>query len=153
MNISGLASATITDFNLDESYAKYKKSDKYMGFANIKVGKKPFVVTLKGQITTNGIAVGEYEDKTEYSIGFRFDDESELETIKAFEGNLALYGKGEYTVFSKIKDNGSLFLKLKLNKEKNAFACTSNEKLDPKNPTAMRVVLCCHCKRTTPTHR
>jgi hypothetical protein len=94
---------------------------------------KNLKVTLVGTVTTNGISVNSWEDRKNFSIGFRFDNDEEITFVEKFLELITKFIGDDYEVKSPLKDD-LLYLKLKT-KDNTSFAPTkSNLKLSPKKP-------------------
>lgn len=113
-------------------------SKKYqMCFDYFRVGSSQFNIKFCGEVSTNGISVNEFDGVQNYSIGFVFADEEDIEGITALENvladflTLAFKDHEEWTIVSPVKDD-KIYFKLKQKDGKNSFK--SNIAIDLQKP-------------------
>jgi len=120
-------------FDLTKELVKYEKEPKKsIHIIRVKSDKRPLKLTLIGEIFSDGIVVS--SEYGTHSIGFKFSDDEDLETIEQFN---ILFEKFNFNESWSGKDfikNDTLWIKLKFPKDKSSYKFTSNVKLNPKKP-------------------
>lgn len=134
---NGISNTIIDDkFDLAKGEKSFEEngSKRKIGIAKFKTDGRATIVSLKGQICTNGICVNEFSNGKVYSLGFRFETDDELENFNKFNEKLVDFVDQDYSCLNIVKDE-VLYLKLKLKNDKKGFLVESNKKLDPKKPS------------------
>lgn len=128
----------ITNIDLNKAFTKFEDSGKnFIALANLKINKNAFKLLLKGELTTNGIAVNEFNKTPNYSVGIQFDEEKDLDAFEKLNDQLAKFldehlpNADDWDLNRVVKDD-RIYLKLKTDAKKN-FQFSSNVKLTPKN--------------------
>lgn len=111
---------------------------KEVAVSQLHSGAYAAVVTLKGELTTDGIAFSQHEkfgDK--YSLGIRLESEEDraaiLGLVDMLDEAIGDDDDVEWETASPYRDDSDvLYLKCKTNRDQSAFAFTSNLKLNPK---------------------
>lgn len=120
-------------FDFHKEVQKYKKEPKKaIHIIRVKADKRPLKLKLIGEITSDGIVVS-----TEYgthSLGFKFSDEEDLETIEQFNVLFEDFKFDDSWTGKDFIKNDTLWIKLKYPKDKSSYKFTSNIKLNPKKP-------------------
>ena len=126
--------------NIDLNKAMTRHADTGKGFiamGTFRINKNAFKLVLKGELTTNGVAVNEFNKTPNYSLGIQFDEEKDLEAFEKLNDLLAQFldsflpDTEEWDLNRVVKED-RIYLKLKTDAKKN-FQFTSNVKLSPKN--------------------
>jgi hypothetical protein len=120
-------------FDLQKEVTKYEKDPKKsIHMIRVKSEKRPVKLTLIGEVTSDGIVVS--SEYNTHSLGFKFTDEEDLETLEQF---MILFEKFNFSEEWTGKDfikNDLLWIKLKFAKDKSTYKFSSNIKLNPKKP-------------------
>ena len=120
-------------FDLTKEIQKYEKEPKKaIHIIRVKADKRPLKLILVGEIFSDGIVVS--SEYGTHSLGFKFSDDEDLETIEQFN---ILFEKFNFNETWSAKDfikNDTLWIKLKFPKDKSSYKFTSNLKLNPKKP-------------------
>lgn len=103
-------------------------SDKTV-YSNIKDGKKPLRVLLKGELATSGINSKVFTNGTAYSFGLKLADP---EDTKALNELVEFVSKKGFETTPLVQDDDRMFVKLQLDKTKKKFAAKTNIKMDIK---------------------
>lgn len=132
--------AAFEPVSLQEAGEKGRK----LAMSQLKIGRSPVLLTLKGTLSTDGITLlqsEEYGDK--YSFGIRLETSDDVEAIETLLNGLdqvdADTDFGEWVTRPLFK-NEILYLKAKLDKSGKKFNFTSNEKVAPKKPNPSTVM-------------
>lgn len=99
-------------------------------YSNIKDGKKPLRVLLKGELATDGINSKVFENGTAYSFGLKLEDSDDTEALNSLITQIGEISGLETSPL--VQDDDRMFVKLQLDKAKKKFAAKSNIKLDIK---------------------
>lgn len=99
-------------------------------YSNIKDGKKPLRVLLKGELATDGINSKVFPNGTAYSFGLKLADSDDTEALNSLIEQIGKISSLETTPL--VQDDDRMFVKLQLDKTKKKFAARSNIKLDIK---------------------
>lgn len=99
-------------------------------YSNIKDGKKPLRVVLKGELATDGINSKVFSNGTSYTFGLKLSDDDDVEAINSIVSDLI--GNTKYETTPLVQDDNRMFVKLQLDKTKKKFSAKSNIKLDIK---------------------
>jgi len=99
-------------------------------YSNIKDGKKPLRVVLKGELATDGINSKVFSNGTSYTFGLKLSDNDDTEAINSIVSDLI--AKTGFETTPLVQDDDRMFVKLQLDKTKKKFAAKSNIKLDIK---------------------
>lgn len=132
---------TFTKPDLAKIKADGKKD---LAISTIKLGNRPAQLLLRGVLTTQGINKMESEWGDKYSFGLQFTEQEDADGIGAmlakFEDHLGEIAEEEYELKDVFKDDDVVYLKVKTDKNQNAFTFASNYKLHPKkiNPDIVR---------------
>jgi hypothetical protein len=120
-------------FDFEKEVQKYNKEPKKaIHIIRVKADKRPLKLNLIGEVTSDGIVVS-----TEYgthSLGFKFSDEEDLETIEQFNVLFEDFKFDDSWTGKDFIKNDTLWIKLKYPKDKSSYKFTSNVKLNPKKP-------------------
>jgi len=121
-------------FNFKLAQAAYDSDDsKFLHLASTKYRNKIFKLVMKGEITTNGINVADFPGNP-HSLGFRFSDDEDQVCMESLTNLLADLDVDEKWDVKEIIKNDTLYLKLKLSKDKTKYAFNCDARLDPKKP-------------------
>lgn len=99
-------------------------------YSNIKTGKKPLRILLKGELATDGINSKVFTNGTAYSFGLKLYDSEDTEALNSLIAEIGKTSSLETTPL--VQDDDRMFVKLQLDKTKKKFAAKSNIKLDIK---------------------
>lgn len=99
-------------------------------YSNIKDGKKPLRILLKGELATDGINSKVFPNGTAYSFGLKLADSEDSESLNALITQIGEISGLETTPL--VQDDDRMFVKLQLDKTKKKFSAKSNIKLDIK---------------------
>lgn len=128
----------IVNIDLNKAMTRYVDTGKgFIGMGTFRINKNAFKLVLKGELTTNGIAVNEFNKIPNYSLGIQLDEEKDLEAFEKLNNLLAEFledafpDTDEWDLNRVVKDD-RIYLKLKVDGKKN-FQFNSNIKLTPKN--------------------
>lgn len=136
----GQMKAAFEPVNLREAGEKGRK----LAMSQLKIGRSPVLLTLKGTLSTDGITLlqsEEYGDK--HSFGIRLETSEDVEAIETLLNGLdQVDPETDWTewVTRPLFKNEILYLKAKLDKSGKKFNFTSNEKLAPKKPNPSTVM-------------
>lgn len=98
----------------------------------LRVDKKPFQITLQGQLQTNGIVVNSQFGTHQFAFKCDdIDDALALESLQSLYENIPALEEYEYKPMLK---NDNLWIKCKPRSDKSAYTFQSNFKLNPKKP-------------------
>lgn len=99
-------------------------------YSNIKDGKKPLRVLLKGELSTNGITSKDFKNGTSYSFGLKLEDSEDTAALNSIVEEIGKFsGLGTKPI---VEDDDRMFIKLQYDEKKKRFATKSNIKLDVK---------------------
>lgn len=99
-------------------------------YSNIKDGKKPLRLHLKGELATDGINSKVFPNGTSYTFGLKLADSEDSEALNSLIIQIGKTSGLETTPL--VQDDDRMFVKLQLDKTKKKFASKSNIKLDIK---------------------
>lgn len=99
-------------------------------YANIKDGKKPLRVLLKGELATEGINSKTFSNGVSYTFGLKLAFDEDTETLNSIITDVISLGKYETTPI--VQDDNRMFIKLQLDKTKKKFNAKFNIKVDIK---------------------
>ena len=122
------APVVATGINIEKAKVKYTSEKKYLEMGKIKLDGKPFLLELVGEVTTQGIAENEFEDKKtgksikKYSLGFQFANEDDLGNMDLFYKAVETYCPAEFEFTSPVKDNDIIYFNIKDLKQFNDMA-------------------------------
>jgi hypothetical protein len=120
-------------FNFDKELEKYNKEPKKsIHMIRVKAEKRPMKLTLIGEVSSDGIVVS--NEYGTHSLGFKFGDDEDLETIEQFSVLFEQFNLDESWTAKDFVKNDRLWIKLKYPKDKSAYKFQSNVKLNPKKP-------------------
>ena len=120
-------------FNFNKEYQKYKRDPKKaIHIIRVKSDKRPMKLTLLGEISSDGIVVS--SEYGTHSLGFKFSDDEDLETIEQFSVLFEEFKLDESWTAKDFIKNDTLWIKLKYPKDKSTYKFSSNIKLNPKKP-------------------
>lgn len=132
--------AAFEPVSLQEAGEKGRK----LAMSQLKIGRSPVPLVLKGTLSTDGITLlqsEEYGDK--YSFGIRLETSEDVEAIETLLNGLDQVDPetdwSEWVTRPLFK-NEILYLKAKLDKSGKKFNFTSNEKVAPKKPNPSTVM-------------
>lgn len=127
----------ISNVDLVKAFTRYEDSGKgFLAMGALRLGKAAFKVLIKGELTTNGVAVNEFNKIANYSLGIQFDESEDLEAFEKFNELLIQFLKSQnqnpedWDLTNPVKED-RIYVKLKTNQKK-SFEIISNIKLDPK---------------------
>lgn len=138
--LSAQKNLRITNLDLNKSLARFEESGKsFIAMGNFKINKNAFKLLLKGEITTNGINVQEFNKTPNYSLGLQLDDEKDLDSFEKLNDFISQFledhlPNAEDWDLNRVVKDDRIYLKLKTDPKKN-FQFTSNVKVTPKNLT------------------
>ena len=126
----------IAHLDVAKAIAHYEDSGKnFLVLGNFRLDKSSFKLSLKGELTTDGITVSEFNKIPNYSFGIRFDLDEDLVAMEAVSNLLADFlkanGGEDWELTQPVKDD-KIYIKLKTTSDKKRFNIVSNVKLDPK---------------------
>jgi hypothetical protein len=132
-----VADPLLAPFKFD--FAKQAASGKKLGIAKFRIGGKPFKVTIKGTVGSNGISSSEFGDgknkKSVFSLGIVPDDDADLSALTTLADNLTEWipedVRAAYECVDLVKGD-RFYLKLPLSNDKKSFKCQSNIPINPK---------------------
>lgn len=120
-------------FDFTKELQKYiKEPKKAIHIIRVKAEKRPLKLTLVGEIFSDGIVVS--SEYGTHSLGFKFTDEEDLETIEQFNVLFEKFNLDDTWTAKDFIKNDTLWIKLKYPKDKSSYKFTSNVKLNPKKP-------------------
>lgn len=120
-------------FNFTKELEKYNKEPKKsIHMIRVKAEKRPMKLTLIGEVSSDGIVVS--NEYGTHSLGFKFGDDEDLETIEQFSVLFEQFNLDESWTAKDFIKNDRLWIKLKYPKDKSAYKFHSNVKLNPKKP-------------------
>lgn len=120
-------------FDFTKELAKYKKDPKKsIHIIRVKQEKRPLKLVLIGEVSSDGIVVS--SEYGTHSLGFKFSDDEDLETIEQFNVLFEQYNFDDSWTAKDFIKNETLWIKLKYPKDKSSYKFTSNVKLNPKKP-------------------
>lgn len=128
----------IVNIDLNKAMTRYVDTGKgFIGMGTFRINRNAFKLVMKGELTTNGIAVNEFNKIANYSIGIQLDEEKDLEAFEKLNNMLAefledAFPNSEEWDLNRIVKDDRVYLKLKIDGKKN-FQFNSNIKLTPKN--------------------
>ena len=99
-------------------------------YSNIKDGKKPLRILLKGELATDGINSKVFSNGTSYTFGLKLANDEDTESLNSIVEDVIAKTGFETTPI--VQDDNRMFVKLQLDKTKKKFAAKSNIKLDIK---------------------
>jgi len=99
-------------------------------YSNIKDGKKPLRILLKGELATDGINSKVFPNGTSYTFGLKLANDEDTEALNALVEQIGKTSSLETTPL--VQDDNRMFVKLQLDKTKKKFSAKSNIKLDIK---------------------
>lgn len=121
-------------FNFQKEQDKYNKEPKKsIHIIRVKAEKRPMKLSLLGEITSDGIVVS--NEYGTHSLGFKFQDEEDLETIEQFNVLFEQFNLDDSWTAKDFIKNDTLWIKLKYPKDKSSYKFISNVKLNPKKPS------------------
>jgi hypothetical protein len=143
MNLIEIAAIASLPVNIKDLQAAYKTNPKkgWMAMVPFEQDHLPLNYSLKGDLTTDGIYVGEFENTDDkgkikkvknFSLGMQLD-ETIVAAINDLNTLIATSLPDDYTIHNKLKDD-VIYHNCKVKKNGKAFTFTSNTKLDPKKP-------------------
>jgi hypothetical protein len=115
----------VNDLNLETLETSTK-----LIYSNIKDGKKPLRVLLKGELTTNGITSKDFNNSTVYSFGLKLSNSEDSEAMNSIIENVGKLSGLETKPM--VDEDDRMFIKLQYDDKKKKFAAKSNIKLDAK---------------------
>jgi len=125
----------IAYFDVAKAIAHYEDTGKnFLVLGNFRLDKSSFKLSLKGELTTDGVSVSEFNKIPNYSFGIRFDLDEDMVAMEALSNVLADYLKtsgDDWELTQPVKDD-KIYIKLKTTSDKKRFNIVSNIKLDPK---------------------
>lgn len=115
-----------------------REKGKDLAVSQLKLGRYPARLFLRGSLTTDGINHLESEWGDNYSFGFQFDEAEDATALANLQENLVSFlaetqHDAEYEIKPILKDE-VLYLKCKTDSKQSKFVFTSNFKLHPKKP-------------------
>lgn len=133
--IVALPDLAVANVDLGVAIKKYEETGKnFIAMGSFKNGSAPIKVLFRGELTTEGVLVSEFNKIPNYSFGFRFESADDLEAFDVYTELLDKFlkanGGSEYELSQIVKDD-KLYIKLKVI-DKKKFGILSNVKLDPK---------------------
>jgi hypothetical protein len=126
----------IAHLDVSKAVTYYEDTGKnFLVLGNFRLDKSSFKLSLKGELTTEGVSVSEFNKIPNYSFGIRFDDDADMVAMEALSNILADYlkanGGEDWELTQPVKDD-KIYIKLKTTSDKKRFNIVSNIKLDPK---------------------
>jgi hypothetical protein len=120
-------------FDFQKELTKYQKDPKKaIHIIRVKSEKRPLKLSLVGEISSDGIVVS--NEYGTHSIGFKFSDDEDLETIEQFNVLFEQFNLDDSWTAKDFIKNDTLWIKFKYPKDKSSYKFTSNVKLNPKKP-------------------
>lgn len=120
-------------FDFKKEQSKYdKEPKKAIHIIRVKAEKRPLKLSLIGEVCSDGIVVS--NEYGTHSLGFKFTDDEDLETIEQFNVLFEQFNLDESWTAKDFIKNDTLWIKLKYPKDKSSYKFTSNVKLNPKKP-------------------
>lgn len=99
-------------------------------YSNIKDGKKPLRLLLKGELATDGINSKVFPNGTSYTFGLKLANSEDSEALNTLVSQIGT--ASSLDTIPLVQDDDRMFIKLQLDKTKKKFAAKSNIKLDIK---------------------
>lgn len=126
----------IAHLDVPKAIAYFEDTGKnFLVLGNFRLDKASFKISIKGELTTDGVSVSEFNKIPNYSFGIRFDDDADMAAMEALSNILADYlkanGGEDWELTQPLKDD-KMYIKLKTTTDKKRFIIVSNVKLDPK---------------------
>jgi hypothetical protein len=127
----------IAHLDVTKAIAYYEDTGKnFLVLGNFRLDKASFKLSLKGELTTDGVSVSEFNKIPNYSFGIRFDEDEDMVAMEALSNLLADFlkangGHDDWELTQPVKDD-KIYIKLKTTSDKKRFTTVSNIKLDPK---------------------
>jgi hypothetical protein len=126
----------IAHLDVKKALANYEDTGKnFLAMGTFRLGKNSFKIALNGELTTDGVLVGEFNKIPNYSFGFRFENPDDLSAMETLSELLADHLKessdDDWELTSAVKED-KMYIKLKTTPDKKRFNLLSNVKLDPK---------------------
>lgn len=119
----------IASLNNDLDISVLESSTKTV-YSNIKDGKKPLRLLLKGELATDGINSKVFPNGTSYTFGLKLANSEDSEALNTLVSQIGT--ASSLDTIPLVQDDDRMFIKLQLDKTKKKFAAKSNIKLDIK---------------------
>lgn len=119
----------IASLNNDLDISVLESSTKTV-YSNIKDGKKPLRLLLKGELATDGINSKVFPNGTSYTFGLKLSNSEDSEALNTLVSQIGT--ASSLDTIPLVQDDDRMFIKLQLDKTKKKFAAKSNIKLDIK---------------------
>lgn len=137
-NLASQKNLKIANLDFNKSLTRYEDSGKgFIAMGSFRIHKSAFKLLLQGELTTNGVAVNEFNKIPNYSLGIQLSEEKDLEAFEKLNDFLTKYLEEHlpdiegWDLNNVVKDD-RLYLKLKTDAKK-MFQFSSNVKLSPKS--------------------
>lgn len=137
-NLAAQKNLKIANLDLNKSLTRYEDTGKgFIALGNFRINKNAFKLLLKGELTTNGVAVNEFNKVANYSLGIQLEEEKDLDAFEKLNDFLSKFLEenlpdADNWDLNRIVKDDRIYLKLKTDAKK-LFQFSSNVKLAPKS--------------------